>query len=230
LPEDVPTGQVISFTVGKQNKSFTNRTYWGMRIGWGNYLSHSGYLSANVDYGIFKNSSHIEQGVFSADIVYFTNLLEIGKWKLRQFIKPTLTLGINRFPVDALTINEEDGIPGFNSNILYGTKRLVFSTQTQLYAPFSLIGFRFGPFLNLTGALISPDNVSLFQSRLYSAIGFGILIRNELLVLNTFQVSIAFYPSIPGLSNNMLKLNSIKSSDFQFRDFDLERPGVVTFQ
>ncbi len=230
LPEDVPTGQVISFTVGKQNKSFVNRTYWGMRIGWGNYLNHSGYFSANVEYGIFKNSSRIEQGVFSADITYFTNLLEIGKWKLRQFFKPRLTLGTNRFPTDALTINEQNGIPGFNSTILYGTKRLVFSTQTQFYAPFSLIGFRFGPFLNLTGALISPDNVSLFQSRLYSSIGFGILIRNELLVLNTFQVSIAFYPSIPGLSNNLLKLNSIKSYDFQFRDFDLEKPGIVTFQ
>jgi hypothetical protein len=78
--------------------------------------------------------------------------------------------------------------------------------------------------------LLAPDNSSLFKSRLYSSIGFGILFRNDLLVLNTFQIAIAFYPVVPGLSTNLLKLNSLKSYDFQFRDFDLQKPGPVTFQ
>jgi hypothetical protein len=230
LPEDVPTGQVLSFTVGRQNKGLINRTYFGTRIGWGNYIEHAGYFAANVEYGVFKDVSRLEQGVFSTDITYFTNLLEIGKWKLRQFVKPRLTLGIQRFPTDVLTVNEQNGIQGFNSTVLYGTKRLVFSTQTQLYAPYSVIGFRFAPIIYFAGALLSSANQSLFKSRFYSSIGFGILFRNELLVLNTFQIAIAFYPVIPGLSNNLLKLNSIKSYDFQFRDFDLEKPGTVTFQ
>jgi hypothetical protein len=230
LPEDVPTGQVLSFTIGRQKKGFIHRTYAGVRIGWGNYMEHAGYLAVNVEYGTFKNISRLEQGVFSTDVTYFTNLLEIGKWKLRQFIKPRLTLGIQRFPSDVLTINGENGIQGFNSEVLYGTKRLVFSAQTQLYAPYSLIGFRFAPILYFTGALLSADNKNFFKTRFYSSIGFGILFRNELLVLNTFQLAIAFYPVIPGLGNDLLKLNSIKSYDFQFRDFDLEKPGTVTFQ
>ncbi|HKR03551.1 MAG TPA: hypothetical protein VJY62_02870 [Bacteroidia bacterium] len=230
LPEDVPTGQVLSFTLGRQNKGFFNRTYFGARIGWGNYMEGIGYLAANVEYGTFKNNSRLERGVFSADITYFTNLLEIGKWKLRQFIKPRLTLGIERFPTDVLTVNEENGIQGFNSAVLYGTKRLVFSTQTQLYAPYSFIGFRFAPILYFTGALLAADNQNLFKSRFYSTIGFGILFRNELLVLNTFQLAIAFYPVIPGSGNDLLKLNSLKSYDFQFRDFDLQKPATVTFQ
>lgn len=230
LPEDVPTGQVLSFTIGRQNKGFVNRTYMGARIGWGNYIGRAGYFAANVEYGIFKNRSLPEQGIFSAEFTYFTNLLEIGKWKMRQFIKPGLSLGIQRFPSDVLTINEENGIQGFNSATLYGTQRLVFSAQTQFYAPYSLIGFRFAPILYFNGALISPDNVSLFKSRFYSSIGFGILFRNELLVLSTFQIAIAFYPVIPGLGNDLLKLNSLKSNDFQFRDFDLQKPATVTFQ
>ncbi len=230
LPEDVPTGQVLSFTLGRQNKGLINRTYMGTRIGWGNYIEHAGYFAINFEYGTFTNHSKIEAGIFSADITYFTSLLEIGKWKLRQFIKPRLTIGIERFPTEVLTINEDNGIQGFNSAVLYGTKRLIFSAQTQLYAPYSVIGFRFAPILYFTGALLSADKENLFKSRFYSSIGFGILFRNELLVLNTFQLAIAFYPVIPGLGNDLLKLNSIKSYDFQFRDFDLEKPGPVTFQ
>jgi len=230
LPEDVPTGQVLSLTIGRQNKGVVNRLYIGGRIGWGNYIGKGGYLAANLEYGTFRNGSRLEEGVFSADITYFTNILEIGRWKIRQFIKPRLMIGLRRLPTETLTINKDRGIQGFSSDVLYGTKRFVISTQTQLYAPYCLWGFRFAPILYFTGALIAADNVSIFRSRLYSAIGIGILIKNEMLVLNTFQIAIAFYPVIPGYGNNLLKLNSIKTYDFQFRDFDLEKPGTVIFQ
>jgi hypothetical protein len=220
----------MSVTMGRQNKGTINRTYIGTRIGWGNYTANAGYFAVNFEYGTFKNSSHLEQGVFSADVTYFTKLLEIGKWKLRQFAKPRLMIGFQRFPSDVLTINEQNGIQGFNTPVLYGTRRLVFSTQTQLYAPYSIIGFRFAPILYFTGALLPSDNQSFFKSRLYSTIGFGILIRNDYLVLNTFQISIAYYPVIPAFGNNLLKINSIKSSDLQLRDFDMQRPSTIPFQ
>jgi hypothetical protein len=149
---------------------------------------------------------------------------------MRQFINPRLTIGVQRFPTDALTVNEENGIQGFNSSSLYGTKRFVFSGQTQFYAPYSFIGFRFAPILYFTGALLSSENENLFTSRVYSSIGFGVLIQNELLVLSNFQITIAFYPVIPGSGSNIFKLNPLKSYDFRLRDFDLEKPGTISFQ
>ncbi len=88
-----------------------------------------------------------EQGVFTAGVNYFTGLIEIGKWKFRQFVKPQVTIGINRFSYDSLTLNEGYGLDGFNSSTLSGTSRLLFTLQTQSYAPWNFIGFRFGPFL-----------------------------------------------------------------------------------
>jgi len=231
LPEDVPTGQVISFVIGsQQHTGLASRLYLGMRVGWGNYIGKAGYFAANVEYGTYKNESHLERGVFSADFTYFTNLLEIGKWKFRQFIKPKLTIGYNRYPNDVLTINDNYGIQGFNTPLLYGTKRFVLSTQLQAYAPYTFLGFRFAPVIYFTGALLSTDNRSIFKSRFYSSFGFGILFRNEMLVLNTFQISIAFYPIIPGISNNLLKFNSLKSYNFLFRDFDIEQPEPINFR
>ena len=230
VPEDVPTGQVLAMTIGYQHIGTRDYTYLGARLGWGNYIGKAGYFAANFEYGVYKNSSRFERGVFTTNLTYFTDLLEIGKWKLRQFVKPRLTLGIQRLPTEVLTINNEKGIQGFNSSILYGTKRLVFSTQTQLYCPYSLIGFHFAPILYFSGAFLSSANDRLFKSKFYSSIGFGIIFRNELLVLNTFQITIAFYPIIPGLGNNQYRLNSIKSYDFQFGDFDLEKPSTVSFK
>jgi len=65
---------------------------------------------------------------------------------------------------------------------------------------------------------------------LYSQIGIGVLIKNESLILNTFQLSIAFYPSIPGKGLNVFKPDVFKTTDFGFRDFVIGKPGIVAFQ
>ena len=67
-------------------------------------------------------------------------------------------------------------------------------------------------------------------SKVYSQIGVGVLIKNENLVMNTFQVSISFYPEIPGIGNNVFKFNSFQTVDFGFRDFEIGKPATVLFR
>jgi len=45
------------------------------------------------------------------------------------------------------------------------------------------------------------------NSPVYSQLGVGALINNKYLVLTDFQLSIAYYPSIPGTGYNVTKLN-----------------------
>jgi len=229
LTEDVPTGKVFSLTGGYQDKSYNNRFYLGARVSFGDYHSW-GYLSTNFEYGTFLHTSKVEQGVFKAGINYFSELFEIGKWKFRQFVKPQLTLGINRFSADSLTINRNYGIEGFNSPILYGTSRMLLTLQTQSYAPYNLFGFRFGPFINLSIGMLGDAVTGFKNSKLYSQIGLGVLIRNENLVISTFQISVAYYPDIPGRGQNMFMLNSFKTIDFGFQDFEIGKPETVLFR
>lgn len=228
-PEEVPVGGVAAVITGYQNRENDFRYYVGGRIGYGKYFL-PGYASLNIEYGTFLNKSKPEQGTISADLVYFTNLGMKGKWRFRQFFKSNLLWGIKRFPTDIININDDNGLQGFNSDLVTGTKKLVFTTQTQVYTPYDLIGFRFAPVLYLACAFISDDGTNLFtQGGFYTSFGLGLLIKNELLVLNTFQISIAFYPVIPGLKNNVLKINPVKTYDFQFRDFDMEKPYLVGY-
>ncbi len=169
-------------------------------------------------------------GVFSAGINYFTNLIEIGQWKFRQFVKPQLIVGINRIDYDSLTINREYGLSGFNSPVLSGKSRMLFTSQTQLYAPWNFIGFHFGPYLNFSLGMLGDAENGFRTGKVYSQIGLGVLIKNENLVMNTFQISLSFYPVIPGRGNNIFKLNSFQTADFGFRDFEIGKPGTVVFR
>jgi hypothetical protein len=229
ITEDVPIGKAYSLTGGYQQKNNIDRLYLSARISLGNYYSW-GYLSTNIEYGTFFHDSYTEQSTFSADANYFTGLFEIGKWKFRQFVKPQITIGINGLSTDSLSLNEGYGLDGFKNSNLSGTSRLLVTLQTQSYAPWNFIGFRFGPFLTYTLGMLGNAETGFKKSKVYSQIGVGVLIKNENLILNTFQLSISFYPFIPGIGQNIFKMNSFKTTDFGFKDFDIGKPSVVRFQ
>lgn len=229
LIEDVPVGRVYALTGGYQVKNNSGRIYFGARISSGNYHTW-GYLSSNFEYGTFFRGSHAEQGVFTAGINYFTGLFEIGKWRFRQFVKPQLTVGLERFPYDSLTLNKGYGIDGFNSLELRGTSRMVLTLQTQSYAPWNLIGFRFGPYFICSLGKLGDADRGFKDSKVYSQLGFGVLIKNQNFVFNNIQLSISFYPSIPGRGDNIFKMNSFRTTDFGFRDFVIGKPVPVIYQ
>lgn len=229
VTEDVPVGKVYSVTAGYQKKNSSGRKYLGAKISSGNY-NPWGYISYNLEYGTFIHEAGVEQGVFTAGVNYFTGLKEIGKWKFRQFIKPQLTIGINRFAYDSITLNDGYGMDGFNSSSLSGTSRMILTLQTQSYAPWNFIGFRFGPFLSFSMGKLSDETTAFRNSKTYSQIVLGVMIKNDHLVLNSFQISFAFYPVIPGKGQNIFKANSFRTTDFGFRDFQIGKPAVVVFQ
>ena len=187
-------------------------------------------MSTDLEYGTFFRSSHVEQGVITLGVNYFTGLFEIGKWKFRQFVKPQLTIGINRPSYDTLTLNAGHGIVGFNSTGFSGTDRLQFMLQTQSYAPWNVFGFHFGPFLVGSFGMLGNSVSGFKNQKLYSQLGFGVLIKNENLIFNTFQVSISYYPIIPGHGMNIFKMNSFSTTDFGYRDFQIGKPDIVMYR
>jgi hypothetical protein len=221
-------GKTYGITGGYQFRDDTGRVYLGSKISWGNYKEW-GYLSAAAEYGTFLKGGSPEQGVFSAQINYFSNLIELGNWRIRQFIKPQVTWGMDRFSYDSLTINDEFGIRGFNSTAR-GTKKVVLTLQTQSYAPWKVLGFMFGPYLTCSLGMLGTTPSGFKNSGVYSQFGLGALIKNNYLVIDNFQLSVAYYPSIPGKGFNIIKFNAFTTANFGFRDFNLGKPEPAPFQ
>jgi hypothetical protein len=229
ITEDVPIGKIYSLTGGYLEKNNQGQLYFGGRISLGHYFPW-GYLTSNFEYGSIFNDSHAEKGVLIAGVNYFTGLFEIGKWKFRQFVKTQFDIGLNRLTYESLTLNDGNGIDGFNSPTLTGTSRWIFRLQTQSYAPWNFIGFRFGPYLVCSLGMVGDAGTGFNNSTIYSQIGLGVLIKNDYLIVNTFEISIAFYPIIPGIGQDIFKVNSFKTTDFGFRDFVIGKPAPVGYQ
>lgn len=228
--EDVPTGKTYGLTAGYQNKNQTNRFYAGARAAFGHFFEW-GFLSTNIELGSFFDGSKTQQSAFTFEANYFTNLMSIGKWKVRQFIKPQIVLGAHRSSIigDQLSINQNEGISGFNT-AQYGTQKALVVLQTQAYSPWKLWGFRLNPYLNYSLATLGNSNKSILSSKAYSKLSVGFIINNDYLVFSAFQISLSYYPSIPGNGTNIFKTNELETTDFRLQDFDLAKPRIVNYR
>jgi hypothetical protein len=222
--EDVPVGRLLGFTVGKDAEK-KSRIYYGINAASGNYHDF-GYLSIHLAYGTFRSGNKFEQGTLTGRIDYYTRLLSAGNWKLRQFVRPSFIFGINNFPSGNSPLHI--GIKGFEAVESLSSYLVILSLQTQSYAPWDIGGFRFGPYAFIhMGLLGEQPPAKITTGRFYSLFGVGVLIRNDYLMFNTFQISLSFYPFIPGRGYNIFKTNAYKASDYGFRNFEVTKPGIV---
>jgi hypothetical protein len=173
----------------------------------------------------------MEQTAFSFQANYFTKLMELGNWKLRQFVKPQIIIGTNRQNSigDRLTINENYGIQGFNSAI-YGTSKMIMTLQTQGYAPKDIWGFRMNPYFNYSIALLGSKVDGIKTNKGYSKIGIGVIINNDYLVFSSLQLSLSYYPTIPFQGDNIFSTNAFETSDFGLQSFELAKPHTVLYK
>lgn len=231
IQEDIPIGKYYGITGGMQHKNFENRLYFGVKATFGNYFKW-GYFSTNYEYGTFFKNNKNQQSAFAVQVNYFTPLLELGKWKIRQFFKSDVIIGSHRLDSqgDKISINESNGINGFNDPKFLGTRKMLFSFQTQSYSPWQWAGFRFSPFFNYSVAFLADANVNFNGSSGYSKIGLGAIITNDYLVFNSFQISFAYYPRIPNQGENIFKSNTFKNSDFSYLDFEINKPKTVLYE
>jgi hemolysin activation/secretion protein len=229
-PEDVPAGKLFSIVTGYDVKETTSRYYGGLKIGAGNHFDNFGYLSFMAGYGAFINKGRFEQKVLNTTVGYFSNIFSMGKWHLRQFVKTQFVYGFDRDQFESINLNGENGIRGFENSTTTGTRKILLQFQTQAYSPFSFIGFRFAPFIFVDFGAIGAENEIILKNHIYQTYGIGMIIKNELLVLNNFQFTIALYPLIPGVGKNIFKYNPVHTYDFSFNDFEISKPTLIAFQ
>jgi hypothetical protein len=230
IVEDIPVGLSYGITSGFQRKNYQDRFYLAGGVKFGNYYT-LGYFGFEARYGGFIVDNKGEQTVFSISGNYFTRLLTWKNWKFRNFISSNLILGGNRVdsPGDRLTLNERDplGIPGFRSIEVVGTKKWLTNVQIQSYSPYDFLGFRLSPFLSGSFGLIGNEN--LLKGKMYTKIGIGVLFTNDYLIFNNFQLSFAWYNSIPGDGTNIYKTNAFNIYDYDLMEFDFGKPQLIPY-
>ncbi|WP_375416480.1 hypothetical protein [uncultured Hymenobacter sp.] len=239
--EDVPTGTLLSFTAGMDLSREIPRRYLAARLAAAGYNARAGYLYASAELGAFQRTGGAarggwEQGLLSAETLYFTRLLHRGNYQFRHSLSSRTTLGINRFETESLGqgIGGDRGLRGFRAGqSLFPTSRMVLNYETTMFTPLSFLGFRLAGVAFADAAWISQraGGGSPFgrSSVPYTGFGLGLRFRNEFTAIRTFQVLLGFYPR-GQLTPNGLRLFESSRDAYQFSDFSFGQPGIAQYQ
>lgn len=230
--EDIPYGGLLRLTVGSEHNEFSqfrDRKYIGAEISLGRSINGFGYLYTSAGFATFSNGQQPRCGLLSLNMNYFSNLMAIGRNRLRNFIYLEYTRGFDRNTDESLSIIEDNGFSGFRNDSVGGTQRLCVSLESVLFSPVNLIGFRFAFFGFTDFAFFSGSNDIIGTGHSLSSIGLGIRIRNDNMVFNTLQIRFSFYPNPPYYS----KINNMIVSGEQLlgpKNFDSGPPSIIQFR
>jgi len=95
--EDIPYGGLIRVTAGREFNEFKTRTYLGTDLSAGKSFPDFGYIYSSLALASFINGNEREQGIFYTKLNYFSNLLSVGRYRLRNFINLDYSRGFGRY-------------------------------------------------------------------------------------------------------------------------------------
>ncbi len=227
--EDVPYGFLSSITFGYNNNKKKNRYHAGAHFSLGSAIvPNKGYIYLSADFNSFFYNSSPERTLMSYSSRYISSLKKIGNNQLRYFISLYYTKAMNLdHPQYFYLTQSSPGISSYRSRQLKGSQKFVINSESVLFTPADMLGFKIVPFSFADIGWISQDK-ALFNTKPYYSIGLGIRIRNDHLVFNTIQFQLAYFPRAPlGATNFDFRLSG--ESIGRFKSFDIKKPYTDDF-
>ena len=227
--EDIPQGMMATLTGGYELGEFKHRQFAGLDLAAGRSFNNAGYLYFSAGVSSYFNHGATEQGYFSAKSTFISNLIYSGKWKMRNFVRAEYTRGIGRNSDEKLYFSTVDGFSGLRNDSSQATQRVMVNFESVLFSPVDFYGFKAAFFIFGDAGYLFRSNEQINQGQIATSVGAGIRLRNDNLVINTFQIRFGFYPNLPMYS----KVNNIIfSGEQRLRPgtFDPGPPSIIPFR
>ena len=230
--ENIPYGRLMQLTFGPQHTNFYTRLYSGFTYAQGNFIKNFGYLQGRIDIGGFYDRRTIEDGVLVARLNYMSYLYFTPdkRYKFRTYIFTTYRQGFLRRSnnQDYTYIDQDLHINKYSSDTVFrGVNSISTYCSTIMFTPWYFYGFRFALTGMFAGGFKSDGISKLFETRFYSAVGCGLLIKNDNLIFPTFLFSVYIYPT-PVVGVPWLQTNFSDTPDLRLKDYNPSAPSVVT--
>jgi hypothetical protein len=227
--EDIPYGGLLRLTAGKEINEFKERTYLGADVSFGKSSKSLGYFYTSAGLAAYLKGKESEQGILFLGMKYFSNLISLRDYRIRNFLNINYTRGFARYSNEHLSFIAENGFSGFRNDSANGAQRVIVRVESVIFSPESYYGFRFAYFAFADASFISGTNQILGNGNILSGIGFGLRIRNDNLVINTIQLRLGFFPNLPAYS----KINPFVVSGEQLlrpNTFDPGPPSIIPYR
>jgi hypothetical protein len=227
--EDIPDGMLVSGLVGLHLSSRANRPYYGINYSYSRNHLTRGYLFCNIGLGSFFNASKMENAILNLRTMIYSPLLPVKKYRVRQFFAFRYTHGHNMIMGNTIDINNEKGVRGFSSFALKGTEKIILNTETDIFLPYNILGFKFAAMIFADFAWITSDKRIFSKNNFYPAVGVGLKIRNEHLNFDSFQLFFGYYPNSGSAEARDFLFFQRSYSFYTFNNFYYSRPEVIPF-
>jgi len=227
--EDIPYGGLLNITLAKEINEFKSRLYLGSYLSVGESINSLGYFYTSAGFGTFFNNGQTEQGMLSLRTNFISNLSYLGRSRIRNFINVEYTRGFDRYSDEYLDFKSENGFSGFRNDSTGNAQRLSLSIESVIFSPANFYGFRFAAFGFADFGFLFDTNDFVGSGDILSAIGFGVRIRNDNLVLNTLQIRLGVFPNLPEYS----RISQMKISGEQLlrpNNFEPGPPSLLPYK
>ena len=226
--EDVPEGIILLANYGILKHEFKKlRYYLGFEIARAKHFKF-GYLSSTITSGVFFNKMVDNDFTVNYRLFYFSNLLKIKSWFMREFLTFKIVHGEHKLAFETIQFTSDE-LYGFENKNLTGNSKITLNSETVTFLPYNLIGFKFAPVMTIGIGIIGDPNHHISNSNLYQAYTIGVMVRNENLLSSTFQFTFGAYPFLPDGSGLKVKYNPIGNFTLRVRAFAISKPSFVSY-
>lgn len=224
VAEYFPRGYSVSFWAGHQfDEVYGRRTSLNFTINHGMYFKKFGYLYPQLNFRGYIKKKKPQEMVTTLSLDYVSNRINIAKKVFfRQIVKTSTSLGAE-VPADRyLNINESNGIRGFSSPVLKGSKTFALRAESDLFYDKKIALTKAMTYIFCDMAWISENGKALFKQSVYQyGIGFGLRLRSADLGVPHLDLQLSFYPrgkdfgqslvgfSIYGYNQNAVQQNNM---------------------
>jgi hypothetical protein len=223
--EDVPEGIDVSLTGGWTRKNLRERPYMGLDFQ-RYYFANQRYFNYTVRAGTFLYKGQPEDVDLLANLDYFSQLKQLGtRWKQRTFLSAGVSKQYNTVLNEPLMFESEFGLPGFRYNNIGGDVRLSWKAESVFFSPWSVILFKFAPFIFADGTYFRFYNKD-YNQHLYTSLGGGIRIRNESLIFGTIEIRGSYFPR-KNFYNQSYRIDINTNIRFKYNQQYVKKPDFV---
>jgi hypothetical protein len=225
--EDLPTGKSLMITTGHYNREGQSLPYLGIQLDSYKLLKNESFRRAILNIGSSYIDRQLQDFRFLASIENISKIhyLESG-YRYRQVINLSFAQTLKNKFNEALLINSIYGIPQLNRERIRGGTRITANWESIWYNSRTFFGFRKAPFIFANITYIRTVSEPIKNGDIYSALGGGIRVRNENLILGTIELKGFYFPRT-NLQLSPFNISLLANIRFKYNSSLIEKPDFV---
>ncbi len=230
ITEDAPVGFLATALIGKDIAEFETRNYYGGQLS-AAMFNAAGYFGGTIEAGTFIPLSEggRKNNVLELRGAYFSPLLKWGRTHIRNFLRANFFISEDLSIPMTRSLAENNRVRNISGLQLRGNQMINASIESVFFLPGYIYGFRFAPYALCDYGHIEENRIPEGYKNSYVGVGSGIRIRNESLVLDTFEMRFVYFPLKPP-EGDTFRIKISTSAPVIFRTFNINKPTLAVFE